>query len=246
MKIWLRSRRCVTDHEQAFAKRRNAGTAMSGLTGDAPQNLSAASKRLAELHDRMRAAGEWCASLLILGAVLWLAGSRALAFPVAAGAAAAVVIGALAADERRRMLFGLVVQGDATSIPAVRTLADRLANDPGARHRVAAGLRTAARADQVTGRTPTAIASGRAANHARRMLALADAIDDPRRTASPAAVALCRTLLTDGASSPLYNPNVPESELDRVLAVVEAGIAPPELEREDRSALPRGQRPAAG
>jgi hypothetical protein len=236
----------VTDHEQAFAKRRNARIEMSALIGEAPQNLSAACKRLAELHDRTRAAGEWCASLLILGGVLWLVGSHALAFSLAAGAAAAVVIAALAADERRRMLLGLVVQGDATSIPAVRTLADRLANDPAARHRVAAGLRTAARADQITGRTPTAIANGRAAMYAPRMLALADAIDDPSRTAGPAAMALCRTLLTDGASSPLYNPNVPERELDRVLAVVEAGIGPPALEPEERSTLTPERRSAAG
>ncbi|MFZ0386263.1 MAG: hypothetical protein WAL22_11390, partial [Solirubrobacteraceae bacterium] len=62
--------------------------------------------------------------------------------------------------------------------------------------------------------------------YAPRLLALADAIGDVRVSVSPAAVALCRRLLTDGAGSPLYNPNVPEWELDRVLAAVEAGVSP--------------------
>jgi hypothetical protein len=63
---------------------------------------------------------------------------------------------------------------------------------------------------------------------------LADAIADERRNVAPAAVALCRTLLCDGASSPLYNTILPEHELDRALAVVEAGIAAPTPAHADR------------
>jgi hypothetical protein len=190
------------------------------------QNLSAAATRLAELRDRTLAAVEWCLALLIGGGVLWLVRSHDLAFSVGAGAVAAVAVGALAADERRRLLLGLVIQGDATSIPEVSALADRLANDPRERRRVAASLRAAARADHAGGRAPVVIAPGRVTTYAPRMLALADAIADEHRAVTPPAVALCRTLLSDGAGSPLYNPNVPERELDRVLAVVEAGIAP--------------------
>ena len=119
--------------------------------------------------------------------------------------------------------------GDANAIPEVAALADRLANDPAERLRVAASLRTAAHAGQpgLAGyRAPMVVAPGRVALVAPRLLALADAIGDQRVSVSPPAVALCRRLLTDGVGSPLYNPNLPERELDRVLKVVEAGVAP--------------------
>ena len=190
------------------------------------QDLRTASTRLSRLRDRTRAAVEWCMALLILGGVLWLVGSDDLAFAVGAGAVAAVAIGALAVDERRRLLLALVIQGDATSIPEVGALAERLAHDPMQRRRVARALRTAVRANRHAGGAPGAIDYGRIEARAPRLLALADAIDDERHTVTPSAIALCRTLLSDGAGSPLYNPNLSERELDRTLAVVEAGIAP--------------------
>jgi hypothetical protein len=218
------------------------------------QDLSAAMTRLTQLRERTRATVEWCVALLILGGVLWLVGSHDLAFSVAAGAVAAVVTGALAEDERRRLLLGLVIQGDATSIPDVRALADRLANDPAERRRVAKALRTAASANPAASRASAAIATARVGVYAPRMLTLADAIADEDRVVTPRAVALCRTLLCDGAISPLYNVNLPESELDRALAAVEAGIAaptrthetPPELAHEAPPALAPGRRSAAG
>jgi hypothetical protein len=193
------------------------------------QDLVTARTRLTELHHRTLAAIEWCVALVILAGVLWLVGSHDLAFSVAAGALTAVAVGALAADERRRVLLGLVVQGDATSIPDVRALADRLAHDPGERRRVAASLRAAAHAERTAGRTPAPISLDRVRVFAPRMLAIADAIAEEGRSVEPTAIALCRTLLSDGATSPLYNTNLPERELDRLLAVVEAGIAPPAL-----------------
>ena len=208
------------------------------------QNLSAARTRLTQLRERTRGTVEWCVALLILGGVLWLIGSRDLAFSVAAGAVAAVVTGALAEDERRRLLLGLVVQGDATSIPEVRALADRLANDPSERRRVAKALRTAARANPAASRASAAIATGKVAVYAPRMLALADTIADEDRVVTPRAVALCRTLLCDGAISPLYNVNLPESELDRALAAIEAGIAAPALAHEAPPALAHEATPA--
>jgi hypothetical protein len=208
-------------------------------------SLSASSARLQELRNRTRAMGEWCISLLVLGGVLWLVGWHGLAISVAVGAAAAVAIGGLAVDERRRLVLALVAQGDATSIPEVRALADRLAGDPSERHRVANSLRTAARAKGTGGRGPMLVASGRVTAYAPRLLALADAIEDPRRTVSPPAVALCRRLLCDGASSPLYNPNLPERDLERVLRAVEAGIAPPTMGRESRPVVTPGRHSAA-
>jgi hypothetical protein len=208
------------------------------------QNLSTASTRLTELHDRTRAAVEWCLALLIGGGVLWLVGSRNLAFAVGDGAVAAVVVGGLAVDERRRLLLGLVVQGDATSIPEVGALADRLAHDPAERRRIAVALRAAACRDRA-GQMGATINHRRVAACAPRLLAVADAVADQHRVVAPSSVALCRTLLTDGAGSPLYNPNLPERELDRMLAVVEAGIAPLVVEREARPALTPGPRSGA-
>jgi hypothetical protein len=172
---------------------------------------------------------EWTAALVVLALVLLVTESVALAGAVGAGAITALVIGGLAIDERRRLLVSLVAMGDATSIPEVGALADRLAHDPAERRRVAASLRAAAHASRpgVAGyRAPMVAAHGRVALYAPRLLALADAIGDQRVPVSPPAVALCRRLLTDGVGSPLYNPNLPERELDRVLSVVEAGIAP--------------------
>jgi hypothetical protein len=202
---------------------------MPTLLDNAPQSLTAASAHLAALRHRMIQMLEWFAALVVLAAVLLVTESVALAGSVAAGAIAALVIGGLAFDERRRLLLSLVAMGDATSIPEVGALADRLANDPAERRRVAASLRTAVSAGRpgLAGyRAPMVVARGRVTLFAPRLLALADAIGDQRVSVSPPAVALCRRLLTDGVGSPLYNPNLPEGELDRVLKVVEAGITP--------------------
>jgi hypothetical protein len=230
MKIPLRSPRCVTDCEQALVVRAQSGTwIMPTLLDNAPQSLSAASAQLAALRHRMLQRVEWFVALVVLSGVLLLTESVALAAAVGAGAVTALAIGGLAIDERRRLLLSLVAMGDANSIPEVAALAERLAHDATERRRVAAALRTAARAGRSNGigsRAPIVVAPGRVAHYAPRLLALADAIGDVRVSVSPSAVALCRRLLTDGAGSPLYNPNVPERELDRVLAAVEAGVSP--------------------
>ena len=229
MKIRLRILRCVTDCEHAFAAKVHCWVwIMPTLLDNAPLSLSAASAQLAALHRRMIQMLEWSVALVVLAGVLLLTESVALACSVGAGAITALVICGLAVDERRRLVLSLVAMGDANSIPEVGALAERLAHDPAERHRVAASLRSAVGAGRpgVAGyRAPMIVAQGRVALYAPRLLALADAIGDQRVSVSPPAVALCRRLLTDGVGSPLYNPNLPERELDRVLAVVEAGIA---------------------
>jgi hypothetical protein len=202
---------------------------MPTVLDNAPQSLSAASAQLAALRRRMIQMLEWFAALAVLAGVLLLTESVALAGAVGAGAVTALVICGLAVDERRRLVLTLVAMGDANSIPEVGALAERLAHDPAERRRVAASLRTAVSAGRpgLAGyRAPMVVAQGRVALVAPRLLALADAIGDQRVSVSPPAVALCRRLLTDGVGSPLYNPNLPEQELDRVLAVVEAGVVP--------------------
>jgi len=227
MKIRLRCRRSVTDCEQAFAEATHSATrTMPTLLDNAPDSLTAASARLDALRHRMIGMLEWFAALVALAVILLLTESVALAASVGAGAIAALVICGLALDERRRLLMSLVAIGDANSIPEVRALAERLAHDPAERRRVAAALRTAARAGGIGSRAPMVVAPGRVALYAPRLLALADAIGDERRVVTAPAIALCRRLLSDGAVSPLYNPHLPARELERVLAVVEAGIAP--------------------
>ena len=220
---------CVTDSEHVSASTVHSATwIMPTLLDNAPQSLSAASAQLDALRRRTTQTLEWFAALVVLTVILLLTESAALAGAVGAGAVTALVICALAVDERRRLLLSLVALGDANSLPEVAALAERLAHDPAERRRVAASLRTAARAGRpgVAGyRAPMVVAAGRVALVAPRLLALADAIGDERIAVSPPAVALCRRLLTDGVGSPLYNPNLPERELDRVLAVVEAGVA---------------------
>jgi hypothetical protein len=218
----------VTDCEQVFAATVHSATwIMPARIDNAPQSLSAASAQLAALRHRMIQMLEWLAALLVLAGLLLVTESTALAGAVGAGAVTALVIGGLAFDERRRLLLSLVELGDANSIPEVGALAERLAHDPAERRRVAASLRTAvsaARPGLAGYRAPMVVAPGRVALFAPRLLALADAIGDQRVSVSPPAVALCRRLLTDGVGSPLYNPNLSERELDRVLAVVEAGV----------------------
>jgi hypothetical protein len=202
---------------------------MPRLLDNAPQSLSAASAQLDGLRTRMIQMLEWFAALVILAVVLLLTESVALACSVGAGAVTALVLLGLALDERRGLLLSLVALGDANAIPEVRALAERLAHDPAERRRVADSLRTAARAGQATGpgaRAPIVVAPGRVARYAPRLLALADAIADEHHMVTAPAIALCRRMLTDGAGSPLYNPQMSERELERVLAVVEAGITP--------------------
>ncbi len=230
MKIRLRVARCVTDCEQAFVKDAQSATwTMPTLLDNAPRSLTEASARLDQLRRRMIETLEWFAALVVLAGVLLLTESVALAGAVGAGALTALAICGLAIDERRRLLLSLVACGDANSIPEVRALGERLVHDPAHRRRVAASLRLAAHAGRANGvgsRAPMVLAPGRVETYAPRLLALADAIGDERISVSPPAVALCWRLLSDGIGSPLYNPHVPERELDRVLKVVEAGIVP--------------------
>jgi hypothetical protein len=202
---------------------------MPTLLDNTPQSLSAASARLGQLRRRMVEALEWFVALVVLAVVLLLTESEALAGSVGAGALAALAICGLAVDERRRLLLSLVALGDANSIPEVRALGERLVHNPAERRHVAASLRLAAHAGRPNGvgsRPPMVLAPGRVEIYAPRLLALADAIGDERISVSPPAVALCRRLLSDGIGSPLYNPHLPERELDRVLKAVEAGIVP--------------------
>ena len=74
------------------------------------------------------------------------------------------------------------------------------------------------------------------------LAALARALLEPENAVEPTAMAACAQLLTDGRASPLLNPALPRTELERVLRRIHAGISPPA--RPDAS-LPGEGRPQA-
>jgi len=91
------------------------------------------------------------------------------------------------------------------------------------RRALAAGLRRTASPIQPSRRfDPCPVLADRAAAMAGQLLELANALEQTR-TPDPAIVALIRELLTDG-TSPLYNPNLPATDLQTTLTRARAGI----------------------
>lgn len=58
------------------------------------------------------------------------------------------------------------------------------------------------------------------------LAALAHALVEPENVVEPTAMAACAQLLADGRASPLLNPALPRTDLDRVLRRIHAGITP--------------------
>ena len=139
------------------------------------------------------------------------------------GAAAAVGLAGMCRTDRRRLLVRLVAQGDAWAVDGVRELAAWLGT-PRERARLASALRAAAAAGMTGAQSPMMISVARAAAVADRLTRLAETLSDPAVRVSAPAVALCRRLINEPMYSPLYNPNIPERELPRVLDAVERGV----------------------
>jgi hypothetical protein len=121
-------------------------------------------------------------------------------------------------------LIRLIAQGDAAGVEGVTELAERLCTDR-ERRRLAGGLRAAACAGQRGEQSTVMVDPARASDVSERLVSLADSLADPARSVTSMAVALSRCLLIDPMRSPLYNPNVPERELVRVLDVIERGVS---------------------
>jgi hypothetical protein len=187
-----------------------------------PLDLAVAGRRLASRRRRQREFLCIAAGLTAIGALLAVAGRMGQGWPLLIGAAAAAVGAAWVRSERRMLLTRLVAQGDALSLPDVRAYADRLL---ARRLVIASGLRHVVTCCAPGSGELVLVQPERVDAHSERLERLADAFADPDVPIVPASAALCVRMLREPASSPLYNPHVPESELDRLLTAIERGVA---------------------
>jgi hypothetical protein len=197
---------------------------MPGLLDAAPLDLAQAARHLQELRGRGGRLLGVAFALAVIGVLLLLLSAPNAGIPLLVGAAAAVFLAWIVASDRRRLLIRLIAQGDATGVEGVPELAQRLCSQR-ERRRLAGGLRVAATSGQRGEQSLVMVDPGRASDVSERLVLLADALADPARSVTSRAVALGRSLLIDPMRSPLYNPNVPERELVRVLDVIERGVS---------------------
>jgi hypothetical protein len=191
-----------------------------------PAELADARARLDELGRRARwrlgaGMGLAASGAVLLVVVDWRAAGVALLL----GAAAALAMAAVSRGDRRRLLVALVAVG--SDLPEVRRAALALSSRR-ERVRLARSLRIAAsHGAGMPVNAPLMVDPARAADAAARLRRLADAIAAPQVPTEPAALALCRQMLTEPRRSPLCNERLPEAELERLLRRVERGVATP-------------------
>lgn len=193
------------------------------LLDQPPLDLAEARARLAELRGLIRRRGAIGTALALAGVALVALGDERLGVPLLIGAGAAALLVALGRDDRRRMLVRLVAQDDAWSIEEVRRTGARLVSPP-ERRRLAGGLRRAAEAAVPRHAEFSLVDPFRATDFGERLFRLAAAVDDDDVPLGAAGAALCRRLLSEGRLSPLYNPNLAESDLDRTIARIERAV----------------------
>jgi hypothetical protein len=188
-----------------------------------PADLIEAQTRLGELGRRARWRLSAGLGLAVCGAVLLVAGHwRAAGVALLVGALAALALAGISHGDRRRLLVALVAIG--SQLPEVRRAGAALSS-PRERVRLARSLRIAAsHGDGTPVNAPLMVDPARAADAAARLRRLADAIAAPGAPSEPAALALCRQMLTEPRRSPLCNPRMPAVELERLLARVERGV----------------------
>jgi hypothetical protein len=134
--------------------------------------------------------------------------------------AAILAIGAHAA--RRLRLATMALSPELAQLPDLAAERRRL-QSARTRRALAAGLRRTADPIQPPRRfDPCPVLADRAEAVRAELLELANALEQTQ-TPDPAYVALLRELLTNG-TSPLYNPNLPASDLHATLARARAGI----------------------
>jgi hypothetical protein len=187
-------------------------------------DIADAQARLQELERRARLCIVAALALTVCGAGLIVAGRwRATGVALLVGAASALAMAALSRGDRRRLLVALVAQG--SELPEVQRAAASLTSRR-ERVRLARSLRIAAEhGNGLPVNTPLVVDPARAADAAARLRRLADAIAAPSVSTEPAALALCRQMLTEPRRSPLCNARLPAAELERLLRAVERGVA---------------------
>jgi hypothetical protein len=177
------------------------------------------------LRSLIRRRAEIGVALAVIGATLILLGAERAGIPLLIGAGAAALLIGLGRDDRRRLLIRLVAQDDAWAIDEVRRAAVRLVS-PAERRRLAGGLRRAADAAIPRHAEFSVVDHFRAIEFDERLRLLAATIADDTVPLGAPGAALCRRLLGEGRLSPLYNPNLADSDLDRAITRIERAVDP--------------------
>lgn len=140
----------------------------------------------------------------------------ALALPLLAAGATAVVLEVQAAWRRWELLERLVLDRDAYAIPEVRMRGERAATMD-SRTTLASSIRSVLREP---GFAPTA----RVAACASDLEALASELDDDELVLHPVCAVTCVRLLTDDGESPLLNPELPPEDVRARVLRIRAGF----------------------
>lgn len=174
---------------------------------------------------------------LVAGPAAQLDVSLTVAF--GAGAVFESVLALMSTAERRALVASLALDRGAYLLPEVRRHGTALVTMESRRRQarsIASMLRGASGSrvgvelvDRVTWQAPA-------------LAALAHALLEPENVVEPTAMAACVQLLTDGRASPLLNPALPRTELERVLCRIHAGISP---RRQPEAPAPVSDRPQA-
>lgn len=143
---------------------------------------------------------------------------------VAIGAIAEAALAVSSSVRRRALIARLALEEGAYVIPEVHRYGSTLTSTRS--RRAAAVAITSMLRGASESRTGVALAD-RVVWQAPALAELARALAESERKVEPTAMAACMRLLADGRESPLLNPALPRSELERVLHQIRAGISAP-------------------
>ena len=169
---------------------------------------------LERLRSRARDALFGAAAAMVLGAVFLVLGNGRIAFPAFAGALAGGVVLAYARADRTALIARLVHQRSAYEIEEAAAAAEALVT-PHSRARLAATLgRLVLEADGFEPANPTyAPCYSRIREYRTEFIAVAFHLARPSSRVHPAGAALLERMLTQAAISPVYNEQLPASQV---------------------------------
>ena len=146
-----------------------------------------------------------------------------LAVAFGAGTAFEAVLALTTSARRRAIIASLAVYRGAYLLPEIRRYGTALAT---MKSRRALARSIASMLSGASGSRPGVELVDRVTWQAPALAALAHALIEPENVVEPTAMAACVQLLEDGRASPLLNPALPRTELERVLRHIQAGISP--------------------
>ena len=179
-----------------------------------------AARDLARRRKHQREAAAIAVALGALGlAMLPLAAN--FTAPLAAGAAAGVLVAVVSYLSRQDRIARLALDPLAHALPEVSQYASHLSTRL-ERERLASWLKEILADAEVPGNWYLA---HRVHRYAEELCALSRDLADPRAEVRPASMAACHLLLTQAIDSPLYNPAVPADLLPSIIARIRLGIS---------------------